>query len=407
MRWVWIVPLWIWGQGGVPIGQWGVYAYHGNIRSVTYVAPYFWFLSTEGVAILNEETGAYLEMSRANGLVHNRPTALYGDPYARWVFLGYSDGRVQYGPTPDHLVSINDIAANPFYTARGIRDFHTKGDTLAIATDFGIVIWQKSRRRVLATISQLPTLGFADPILRVRWSVGRLWALTYKGIFSLREGMPWNTGWEKHSGEGYSLPDTLHLHFRGWAEKAGKFIVGFRDTLYRWEGDRWEYEPLPSGLEGRRVQLIAGERGEFCVALRDTDVFFFSGQDNFHQQMWNPGPTALWSSPDARICIVASSWGGASVRTPRFSASTETYQRLKASGVTELLPTPHSLYFFHNGVTPVSSGWGYTISRYSFEEKKAEKVDLIFSGRAFYTPAEALWDGNSVWVGTQPGIVRI
>lgn len=195
-----------------------MYAYFGSIQEVAYVPPYFWCLGEEGIALIDAEQGSYTELTRVNGLLYAKPMAIYGDPYSRQVFIGYGDGRVQYGPKPEQLELFRDIAVNSIYTARAIRGFHALGDTLAIATDFGLVFWQKSRRRVLGSVAQLPGERFATPVERVRWAAGHVWACTRSSLYRLRAGLPWSGPWEKVSGSPYLLPDSLQ-YWRGWQRR--------------------------------------------------------------------------------------------------------------------------------------------------------------------------------------------
>ncbi|GIV23567.1 MAG: hypothetical protein N3A68_00905 [Bacteroidia bacterium] len=407
MRWIWGVLACLYAQGGVPIGQWGVYAYHGNIREVTYVAPYFWCLSSEGVVLIDGESGAYRELSRATGLYANQPTALYGDPYSQWVFLGYDDGTIQYGTDAERLQLFQDIARNPIYTSRAIRSFHAKGDTLAIGTDFGVVLWQKSSGRVLGTVPQFPGAGFGEGVIAVRWGGGTLWCLTAKGLFALPEGRAWTGPWEKRSGAGFLLPDTLVNRFQGWGETPEGFLIAYAETLYRWNGSSWVAHPLPPALQGRRVLRFFGERGGWALAVSDTNVFFFSAQGAIYQE-WNPGPTTLWCDPSATYHAWGSSWIGAWVRSPKIQVSTDSYQRLRGGSVTDVLPTPEGLFFLHDGWTLWRSGWGNFVTFYRAGASRGEAFSLSFpNGRSYSTPAGPVWDGATAWIGTGLGIVRL
>ncbi|MCX7605841.1 MAG: hypothetical protein N2170_01075 [Bacteroidia bacterium] len=407
MSWGWILPLYVWLQGGVAIGQWGVYSYHGNIRSVTYISPYFWCLSTEGVVVVDGETGSYRELHRGTGLLYNRPTALYGDPYAGWIFLGYDDGQIQYGESPEALSVLREIAVNPIYTARAIRDLHAKGDTLAIATDFGLVLWSKRQRRVLATVAQFPGIAFAEPVSRVRWANGRLWVVTSRGLFSLSEGRPWSGPWEKVSGTGYGLPDSMQ-YFGGWVETPQDFLLLFRDSLYRWSGNRWELYPLPPPFQGRRVLCVGGEGGGWALSAADVEnVHFFTvrGETTY---MWNPGATALWMSPTGSYRAVGSGWIGAFLASPKISVSTDAHQRLRAGGVTEVLPTPTGIFFLHGGSGFWGAGWSTDVTFYPHGAPKGNLLSLsLLSGR--YSPGltEAVWDGAHAWIASSSAIMKI
>ncbi len=396
----------VYAQGGVAIGRWGVYAHFGYVQDVAYVPPYFWCLGAEGIALIDAERGTYTELTRANGLLYAQPTAIYGDPYSGQIFIGYEDGRVQYGSGPEQLEIFRDIAVNTIYTARAIRGFHAKGDTLAIATDFGIVFWQKSRRRVLGSVSQLVGERFATPVERIRWVNGQVWACTRSSLYRLRAGLPWVGPWEKISGPGHLLPDSLQ-YWRGWAETPEGFLLLYKDTLLRWEeGNGWQLHPPLDFLQGKVPRFIAGERGGWAIAAQDTNILFFSGRTPVGQ-VWNPGPQALWCDPTAQYWAVATNWTGAIATSPQGQVYTDSYQRLRAGSVTEVLPLPQGVFFLHGGSTLWGSSFGAIATFYPHGAQRGQEIRLSVGPRTFFFATEAVWDGSAIWVGTEPGILRI
>ncbi|MCS7296902.1 MAG: hypothetical protein RMK19_06920 [Bacteroidia bacterium] len=404
MKWVGVCLGTLFAQGTIPIGQWASYAYHGSIQQVAYVKPYFWFLSQEGIVLLDGENGGYLELDRTRGLLSNRPTALYGDPYAEWIFIGYADGQVQYGPSPSALQSLRDIAANPFYTSKAIRDFHARGDTLYIATDFGLVIWSKRRRQVLASISQFAGQPFAQPVRRVFHSNGRVWALLEGGLYALPEGRPWTGPWERTSSSG--ILDTVE-YFQGWAETPMGLLVAYKGQLYRWSSDEWQPYELPPPLGGKKVFRIYGEGGGWAIAADTTDVFYFGINGRIHRR-WNPGPSALWMSPDADYVAWGSVWTGGHAASPNQLLYTQEFQRLQAGSVTEVLPTPEGLFFLHDGTGFWGPGWGNVITFYPHGAQKGIKYELSeLAGFSFGGLAEAAWDGSRAWILALAYVLRL
>lgn len=406
MRWLWAVGALVWGQGSVAIGQWGVYSYHGYILGITYGAPYFWILSGEGLVLLHAQDGTYRELNRTHGLLYNRPTALYGDPVSGWVFLGYRTGEVQYGSTPERLSVWSDIAANPLYTSRVVRDFAAKGDTLVVATDFGLVVWDKRRQRSLATVAQFPGAPFSMPVWRVSWGAGAVWAFTDRGLYALPEGRPWTSSWEKRSGPGSPVKDTVS-YWRGWVETPEGFLMAYRDTLYRWvEGQGWTRRSL--GLfEGRKVLGVGGTGPSWALSLDNTDVLFFSPTgDTSH--MWNPAAQVVWSDLSGQYRGVGSTWIGAFVRSPAGQFSTDAHQRLRGGNVTEMVPAPQGLFFLHGGTGFWGEGFSSLVTYYPYGAQQGMAYDLSQrTGRSWYGMTEALWDGNRLWIACRTGVLTL
>ncbi|MCX8112077.1 MAG: hypothetical protein N3E49_02605 [Bacteroidia bacterium] len=405
MRWVGLVVTCLYAQGGVAIGQWGTYAYHGFIRQVGYVPPYFWFLSGEGVCLIDAETGAYRELDRPRGLLYNRPTALYSDPYSAQIFLGYGDGSIQYGTSPENLDLLQDIAANPFYTSRAIRDFCAKGDTLVIATDFGLVVWHKKQRRVLATVTQFPDKPFAQPVKRVWWAVGRLWAFLDEGLYALPEGRPWIGPWEKASRRG--IVDTLNF-FQGWAEMREGLVIASRQKLYRWADTGWVAYTPAAFLDNRRVFSLCGYGGGWGIAVSDTSEMFFFGSDGQVRKLWNAGPHVLWMSPTASHIAAGTTWIGGFAVSPQIQTGTDAFQRLRDGGVTEILPTPSGLFFLHYGSGFWGPGWGGVITFYPHGAQKGVAFNLnTLIGRTPGGFTQAAWDGQRAWILTSSLLLRL
>ncbi len=62
-----ILGAFVWAQGGVRIGEWGMYSCNLFVVAVGYTPGYVWGLSTEGVFVVEEEGMRYRELSRVSG----------------------------------------------------------------------------------------------------------------------------------------------------------------------------------------------------------------------------------------------------------------------------------------------------------------------------------------------------
>ncbi|MCX7651582.1 MAG: hypothetical protein N2200_01760 [Bacteroidia bacterium] len=394
MRWV-IALVWLaFSQGGVAIGQWGVYAYHGYIKRIGYATPYFWFLSGEGICLIDGETGAYRELDRTRGLLYNLPTALYSDSRGE-VFIGYEDGQIQHGTSPQYLEVIRDIAINPFYTSRAIRDFYAKGDTLFIATDFGLVVWHRRLRRVLGSVSQFPGKSFAAPVKGVWYAAARLWAFMEEGLYTLPEGLPWTGPWQKVSRTG--VLDTFAL-FRGWAETPMGLLAAYKGNLYRWTDTGWTAYQLAPPLGGKRVFSICSQGGSWAIALDTTDIFYF-GADGTIRKLWNPAAHVIWISSDGSYGAAGSTWIGGLAYSPKQNINTDTYQRLRSSLPTDITPNPEGLFFVHSGSGFWGPGWGNMLTFYPHGAQRGigiEPNQILQRPVTGFT--QTAWDGQHTWV---------
>jgi hypothetical protein len=394
----------MWAQGGVRIGEWGVYSCHLQVSAVGYTPGYVWGLSSEGVFVVEEEGMQYRELSRVNGLHGNRPTALYTTEQGM-VFLGYADGMVQYGRTPQDLRSWGGIAANQFYSARRIWDFAGWGDTVAIATDFGVVLWDARREQVLATVSQLPGRPFASPVRKVLWSPEGLWAMTERGVFLLPQGRSWQGGWQKVSGPSWGLPDTL---CSAWAYTPHGVLVGWKDTLYRWESSAWvPFWPTEFVLQGRPLGLFGNEK---VWAVSTTDDFaYYIRRDGLTKPLWNPKSPSLWCSSDLRVLILGSGWNaGATIVVGDSVLQTIQRARLMEGRATHVLPTNKGLWFIHRGVGFWGTDYGQTLTFYPHGASAGQLiVTRDKQGRSSSLHRALVSDGKGVWLAANGGLLYI
>ncbi len=408
MRWI-LVAGWLWAQGGVAIGQWGAYYCPLYVKQVGYTPGYIWGLSSEGVFVVEEQTRSYQELSKARGLYANVPNALYADPYSGQIFLGYGDGMIEYGASPQSLARLSVIASNSFFSAKRIWDFAALRDSLAIATDFGIVIWDKRRRQVVASITQFPAKGFGTAVRRVLWVEGALWAIAEEGLYRLPLGGAWLASWQKVSGSGYRLPDTLYA---SWAYTPHGLLVGLRDSLYRWNGQDWEpFRPSEFTFRGRVLALFGNEEVWAISTEAAADTFaYYITRDGRLRRLWNPSAPTLWCSSDLRLLVLGSGWGaGATIAIGDEVVGLEQYARLRDAQTTHVHPTAKGLWFVHGG----SGFWGVNYGNHlTFYPHGAmagllvapNYLSLGINASGFFTIES---DGEGVWLGGLGGIVYV
>lgn len=398
----------LWAQGGVAIGQWGAYYCPLFVRQVGYTPGYFWGLSSEGVFVMEEETRSYQELSKAWGLHASVPNALYSDPYSGEVFLGYLDGMIEYGSSPQALRRLSIIASNAFFSAKRVWDFAAWGDSLAIATDFGIVIWNKRRQEIVASVTQLPGKGFGTAVRGVLWAEGALWAMTQEGLYRVPLGGSWLRDWSKVSGTGYRLPDTLYT---AWAYTPHGLLVAWKDSLYRWNGSDWEaFSPPGLTLRGRILALF-GNKDVWAISTTNAQDTFahYIAKDGRIRRLWNPDAPALWCSADLRLLALGSGWNaGATIAIGEEVINLERYARLREGRATYVYPTASGLWFIHGG----AGFWGLDYGRgFTFYRHGASAGVYVapaqLAGQDVYGFFTIASDGRGVWAGAINGLVYI
>ncbi|BDQ02659.1 two-component regulator propeller domain-containing protein [Ignavibacterium sp.] len=117
--------------------DWKNYSDMKSIKSVVTSGNELWAASSGGVFNYNFSSGEYKKFGKAEGLFGTDVNAIAIDNYGK-IWFGSSTGLIDvYDPSNNSFSTIRDIF-NSDRTNKGINSFSVKGDTIFVATDFGI-----------------------------------------------------------------------------------------------------------------------------------------------------------------------------------------------------------------------------------------------------------------------------
>jgi ligand-binding sensor domain-containing protein len=178
-----LIPVMLVGQQNqLDLGRWRNFTDMKTVRAIAATTDSLWVATSGGLFLFNPSSNAFAKFTNSEGLSSNDLTAVTIDGTGR-VWVGSSDGFINsYTPTTGEWVAITAIEESD-RVQKGIRSILARGDSLFIATDFGITVLQISRREFKDTYANL---GFATQagVNNVKIFKNRIWAATDLGVSS-------------------------------------------------------------------------------------------------------------------------------------------------------------------------------------------------------------------------------
>uniref|UniRef100_A0A7V3E632 PorZ N-terminal beta-propeller domain-containing protein n=1 Tax=Ignavibacterium album TaxID=591197 RepID=A0A7V3E632_9BACT len=117
--------------------NWKNYSDMKTIKSIVTSGEKLWAASTGGVFSYNFSTSEYKTFGKAEGLFGTNINAIAIDQYGK-IWFGSSSGLIDvYNPLTNSFSTIRDIF-NSDKTNKGINSIIVKGDTIFVATDYGV-----------------------------------------------------------------------------------------------------------------------------------------------------------------------------------------------------------------------------------------------------------------------------
>lgn len=164
---------------------------HTSLREVVDVAAAgadLWAATSGGVFRFTPASGEVRSYTASDGLHDVQTRAVAYDARRDQVWIGYPDGVLdRLSPETGAVRSFLDIARAERFTARGIHRLVAAGDSLLVATAFGLVVFDPVRGEVRDTYSQFGALAPGTPVYDVVFAptpsgAPGLWLATGAGV---------------------------------------------------------------------------------------------------------------------------------------------------------------------------------------------------------------------------------
>ncbi len=173
---------------GQSVGSWTAHTSAREVTSLSSGEGFVWVASTGGIFRYDPESGEIDRYTAAEGLYDVNVQAITWDSKRQLLWVGYADGVFdRLNPTSGQVDTFFDIFRSERFPSKVINELNILGDSLLIATGFGLVIFDPVRNEVRDTYSRLGSLPAAIAVNDViaaeipSGGIG-LWVATDEGI---------------------------------------------------------------------------------------------------------------------------------------------------------------------------------------------------------------------------------
>lgn len=241
--------LWAQNEGLVsPIFGWYSYASQRNIKEITSLHDKVYAITEGGMFSYDLLSKEFEEFSTCNGLSSIDPSAVLGDVASDRVFIGFTDGKINYLDAEGDFHFITDISRNDQFTSKRINHFRAKDGSLYIATDFGLVVYDIEKKETRYSVTKVSNIATGSAVYDIAVAQGKVWiAMGYYGIWAADINLPnlaVPTVWEKQNTDP-SLPNGTSNFI---CNRGETLFVQLEDTIFeKPPGMPWQAANFPIG----------------------------------------------------------------------------------------------------------------------------------------------------------------
>ncbi|MEM0999744.1 MAG: two-component regulator propeller domain-containing protein [Bacteroidota bacterium] len=258
-----------------PIDGWSAYVSHRNALEITKRNSIVYTITAGGLFAYDTENSTIKEFSTIEGLSDINPNTIFLDESSNLIFLGFTDGTINYLDEQENIFYISDIERTELFTNKKINRFASEGNLLYIATEFGIVVYDIARKETRVSVTKIGTSPSGSPVKDIAIANGRLWA-------AMENRSLWSIGLTENN---ISLPGVWRDEGfqNGLTGNDVSFVCNQAETLFckvadtifmRLQGQNWTLAPFPYRDYS---YLNANSQGVFANFGSLTDVLYADG----------------------------------------------------------------------------------------------------------------------------------
>lgn len=264
------------------VDGWVAHTSFGEATDLVVAGEEVWVATTGGVYSVNPALGDISRLTVVDGLSNVGASALDDDPDRGYLWVGYDDGLLdRIDRTSGAIRTYRDIARADQYPSRGINRLRVAGDSLFVATQFGVVVFDPARNEVRDSFDRFGTMAVGQEVHDVLIDTSILgepaiWIATDDGIAvapldgrNLKDPSSWQT---ESLGTTFRPRPALSL-----GALDGRLFIGTDIGIYERTGpDQF----LDLDITNRPVTRLEGGNGFLAGSATFTLVFVRSGQSS-------------------------------------------------------------------------------------------------------------------------------
>lgn len=226
------------------IGDWRTYLSHKKVIKSVARGEEVFTITTGGMFVWDDANKEIRTFSTVEGMSGINPTTIHYDPASNQIFIGYSDGMIDFFEEPDQIKSLTDIQRNSFFTQKRINQFASDGSRLFVATDFGLVVYRLENSLPEFTITQIGDNPNREPVQSVALYEDKVWAVLGIGeLYNIPISFPNLTdpsAWISEKGQ-FDLPFNVFIEEIG--ANSTHLYARVDNGVYRKENGAWALFP--------------------------------------------------------------------------------------------------------------------------------------------------------------------
>jgi ligand-binding sensor domain-containing protein len=161
----WTSPVLAQGEAGLGPGTWRLHSSMRDVRAIATAPDAVWAGTDGGLFRYDLGSGEIERFTTVEGLANLTVRALAYDERHDVLWIGYDDGVIDRLDAPTGTVrSFLDISRAERFTQRAVNALYVAGDSLLVATSFGVVVFDTRRGEVRDTYERFATLEAATPV---------------------------------------------------------------------------------------------------------------------------------------------------------------------------------------------------------------------------------------------------
>ncbi|MCI4666917.1 MAG: T9SS type A sorting domain-containing protein [Bacteroidia bacterium] len=174
-----------------PIGSWKSYLSLREGRAGAEKGDEIFVLTTGGLYSYNKISEEINSYSTVEGLSSLNGTAIYYAPETDRIYLGFTDGTINFFEDPGELKFLTDIRRNQTFPNKVINDFFEADGFLYVATGFGLVVFNQETGLPVTDIAQFADNAANQSVNSVTVFGDRIWiTLENGGLYFVDKNFP-------------------------------------------------------------------------------------------------------------------------------------------------------------------------------------------------------------------------
>ena len=180
-----VLPLMVHAQG---LQDWTAHTSFGSANDLMVTNTETWVATEGGVYAIEHATGAITRFTAVDGLSNVGAAAIAADTQRDAIWVGYPDGLLdRIDASSSTIRTYRDIERADQYPSRGINRIRIEGDSVFVATQFGVVVFDPARNEVRDSYDRFGSLPAGievnDTLIESEiFGTRTLWIATDEGV---------------------------------------------------------------------------------------------------------------------------------------------------------------------------------------------------------------------------------